>query len=160
MAVKRALIKKDLTEKFSQYKGKNKDVGGILLNIILTLFIAGVFIIGVSFIAKTYINVKIGFISNKLERVYEILTLFFALQVVLLAISGVSKLNKNLIEVSNISLLAMPITPFQIYISKMVSVYLKLFLSSIIMTIPMFVMLVVWSLLPWQSILIAIIFMP
>ena len=62
MAVKRALIKKDLTEKFSQYKGKNKDVGGILLNIILTLFIAGVFIIGVSFIAKTYINVKIGFI--------------------------------------------------------------------------------------------------
>ena len=103
MRVIGVLLKKDFTEKCANLKGKKKDVSGVILSLVLTLLLVGVFIAVLGFFAKTYVGVKIGYFSNEKERLYEILTLFYTFLFLLLILVGVAKLNRNLIEVSNVT---------------------------------------------------------
>lgn len=158
MRVIGVLLKKDLTERFSNFKGKKKDIGGLLLSLVLTLLLVGVFVAVLSFFAKTYVSVKIGYFSNEKERLYEVLTLFYSLLFLLLILVGIAKLNKNLIEVSNVTMLSMPITPFQIYISKMVGVYIDLFLTTILLSAPICIVFIFWNMVKWPVIFFAVLF--
>lgn len=158
MSVLKVLLKKDLSEKFAGRKGQKKDIGGIILDVILTLFVVGVFVAVVSYFTKTYVSVKIGYIANKIERLYEILTMFYAVLLALLIFMGIAKLNRNLIEVSNMTLLSLPIKPFQIYISKMVCVYIDLFVTAILISLPLVALIVYWELLSWTALLLSLLF--
>lgn len=149
------LLKKELGERVSGLKNAKKDIVGSILNVLLTIFVLGVFISAFSYFISTYTSVKIGYITDKSERVFEIITIFFAMIFILLAIVGIARLNKNLIDVGNLTLLAMPITPFQIFISKMIVVYFELALTSLIVTFPTILLLIIQGLLPWGVVFVA-----
>ena len=151
------LLKKELGERVLNLKNTKKDIVGGILNILLTVFVLGVFIFAFSYFTSTYASIKIGYITDKSERVFELLTIFYVMLFILLAVVGIARLNKNLIDVGNLTLLAMPITPFQIFISKMIVVYFELALTSLIVTFPTILLLIIQGLLPWGVIFGAII---
>ena len=152
------LLKKEFGEKLSGLKNQKKDVFGSILNVILTLLVVGVFVFAFSYLANTYSSIKIGYVTNKPERVYEILTILFAVMLALLIIIGTSKLNKGLIEVGDLSLLSLPVTPFQIFISKLIVTYVDLFVTCIIVSLPIFVVFAVEGLLSWAIIFLVILY--
>ena len=152
------LLKKDFKERTSNLKNVKKDIAGSILNVFLSLFIIGVFVFSFSYFTKTYSSIKIGYITNKTDRVFEILTIFYAILFILLVLVGTVRLNKNLINVGNLTLLSMPITPFQIFVSEIVGVYFELVLTSIAISVPVFLLLVIQSLAPWFTIFISILF--
>lgn len=153
------LLKKDIKDRTSNFKNTKNDIIGVVLSIILTLFVVGVFVFAFSYFTDTYSNIKIGYLTNKSDRVFEILTIYYFLLLILLTALGITKFNKSLTDVGNKTLLSMPITPFQIFISKIAGIYLDLFITGLIVSIPVFIMLVVSGLLGIGSIFIAIIFM-
>lgn len=150
------LLKKDFKEKISGYKQKGKDVKGLILNVFLTLFVVGVFVFAFSYFTQTYANIKIGYLTNIKERSYEIITIFYAFLIILLTIVGVVKLNKNLIDVGSLTLLSLPITPFQIFMSKTIIVYLELTLTSLLFSLSIFLLLTVQGLVAWWLILVSL----
>lgn len=158
MKIIQILLKKDFNERMANLKSTKKDIAGLVLNVFLTLFIIGVFVFAFSYFTQTYANIMIGYVTVKLERVFEILTIFYILLLVLLTFVGVTKLNKNLIDVGNLTLLSMPITPFQIFVSKLFGVYVELALTSILLSFSVFLLLILQGLLAWYTIFASLIF--
>ena len=154
----RILLKKEFSEKISGVRSQKKDVFGALLNIILTLLMVGVFVFAFSYLAKTYANIKIGYVTDTSERIYEILTILFAVMLILLIAVGTSKLNKSLIEVGGLTMLSLPVTPFQIFISKLIVVYAELVTTCLVISIPLFIVFVAQGLLSWALIFVVIIY--
>ncbi len=157
------LVKRDFKEKLSSIKNSKKDFSSIVLNVLLTLVLVSVFALSFSYFAKTYSNIQIGYFKDFNQRVYEILTIFFTVLSLLLVLIGVVKLNKNLIEVSNATLLSLPITPFQIFISKLFSVYFEMLLTCFVITLPVIIILAIQKLIGLGVIflsLIAILLLP
>lgn len=152
------LLKRELNERITNIKNTKKDIAGTILNVFLTMFIIGVFVFAFSYFTETYANIQIGYITNNYERVYEILTILVALLLGILAVIGITRLNKSLIEVSNVTLLSMPITPFQIFISKLIIVYIELSLTSLAVSLPAFILLSIKGFIAWYVVLISIIF--
>ncbi len=152
------LLKKEFGEKFSGLKNQKRDVFGAILNVFLTLLVVGVFVFAFSYLANAYSSIKIGYVTNKPERVYEILTILFTVMLLLLVIMGTTKLNKSLIEVGGLTMLSLPVTPFQIFISKMIVVFTELVLTCLIISIPLFIVFVVEGLLSWAIIFMVILY--
>ena len=152
------LLKKDINERIANIKNTKKDIVGVILNVFLTMFVIGVFVFAFSYFTQTYANIKIGYFTYKAERTYEILTIFYSLLIILLTIIGVTKLNKNLIDVGNLTLLSMPISPFQIFVSKLFGVFIDLSITSLLTSVSIFILLVIQGLISWYLIFISIIF--
>lgn len=152
------LLKKEISQKISGLKNKSKDVFGIILNVLIIAFLVGVFVFAFSYFVKTYANVKIGYFANVKDRVFEIITIFYFLLITLLTIIGISKLSKNLIEAGDMSLLALPVTPFQIFISKILGTYLNLAFTSLTLSLSVYIIVVVQGLLPVGAIFAGVLF--
>lgn len=152
------LLKKDFRERLSGIKNSKKDVAGIILNILLTAIVLGVFVYAFSYFTNTYANIKIGYVTVVSERVFEILTIFYTLLFALICVMGVIKLNKNLIDAGNLTLLSMPVKPMQIYISKFCVVYIELLITSFIISVPTFILLIAQGLIGVPSIVGAVFF--
>ena len=148
------LLKKDINERITSIKNTKKDIMGVILSAFLSLFVIGVFIFTFSFFTQTYAYIKVGYVTTTTQRVFEILTIFYLLLFLLLMFVGISKLNKNLIDVGNLTLLSMPITPFQIFVSKLFGVYLNLSITSVLISLPTFLMLIIEGLLSWPIIFV------
>ena len=125
------LLKKDLKDITSNLKNSKKDATGLILSLLLTIFVVSVFVFAFSYFTEIYVNIKIGYITDKTSRVFEILTIFYILLSILLCVLGLNKFNKSLNDVGNKTLLSMPITPFQIFISKIAGIYIGLFLKEL-----------------------------
>lgn len=158
MTIIKILLKKEIGEKVSALKHKKHDILDSILNIVLTLLVVGVFVFAFSYLTKTYSNVKIGYVTNKPERIYEILTIFFSVILLLMIFIGTSKLNKNLIEVGGLTMLSLPVTPFQIFISKLIIVYAELVLTCLVVSVPVFLVMVVEGLVSFGLIFAVVIY--
>lgn len=158
MDIIKILLKKDYKERKTNLKNTKKDIAGLILNVLLTLLIVGAFVFAFAYFTKTYSSIKIGYITKKIDRVFEILSIFYALLLILLVAIGINKLNKNLIDVGNLTLLSMPITPFQIFFSKLIGAYIELSFTSLIVSIPTFLLLIIQGLINWYTIFFAILF--
>lgn len=150
------LLKKEFSERLSNLKQKKKDIVGLIFNTVLLFAVVFAFIAVFVYLTKTYVSVKVGYITDKTARVYELCTIFFFVALLILIFMGISKLNKNLIDVGNLSLLSMPISPFQIFISKLFVAYIDLILSCFVITLPMSIIFVVQGFLSWWVILFAV----
>lgn len=152
------LLKKDYRERLSNLKNTKKDITGVVLSVLLTIFVVGIFVFAFSYFTNTYSSVKIGYLTNKVDRVFEILTIFYMLLFILLTFMGIFKLNKNLVDSGNLTLLSMPITPFQIFMSKIFGVYTDLAFTSLVISLPVFMLLIIQGLLNIGTIFLAILF--
>jgi len=155
MYMLKVLLKKEFGERISSLKNKSKDIMGNIFNVILLLTVVGVFVAVFMYLAKTYTQVKIGYVSNIDQRIFEVCTIFYFVLTLLLFAMGVVKLNKNLISAGNASLMHLPITPFQIFISKLIIVYIELVLTSCLMSVAVATLFVIQGFAAWWSILVA-----
>lgn len=152
------LLKKEFGEKLSSLKNKKKDIAGSIFNVILLCFMVGVFAWVFMYLANTYAVVKVGYITKTKDRIFEIYTVFYTIVFVLLTVMGIAKLNKNLIGSGNLSLLHLPISPFQIFISKLLVVYIELTLTCAVISLPVAIMFAVQSYVAWWAVLVSAVF--
>ena len=61
-------------------------------------------------------------------------------------------------SISNVTLLSMPITPLQIYTAKMVGVYIDLFITAFVLSMPLCVLFVIWNLVKWPVVFFVVLF--
>lgn len=151
------LLKKEISERLSSIKNKRKDVAGMIFNALLILTMLGAFVAVFMYLTKTYAIVKIGYLTKTKDRIYEICTVFYTIITALLILMGVAKLNKNLISSGSLNMLHLPITPFQIFISKMLIVYVELTLTSLILTLPIMIIFAVQNYITWVAVALSII---
>jgi len=142
MDIVKILLKKEFSEKLSNLKNRRKDIAGTIFSAVLLFAVVAIFAAVFMFLTKTYAVVKIGYITKTKDRVFEIFTVFFIIILILLSAMGIAKLNKNLISSGNLNMLHLPITPFQIFISKLILVYIELTLTSLILCVPVAIMFV------------------
>jgi len=142
MDIVKILLKKEFSEKLSNLKNRRKDIAGTIFSAVLLFAVVAIFAAVFMFLTKTYAVVKIGYITKTKDRVFEIFTVFFTIILILLSAMGIAKLNKNLISSGNLNMLHLPITPFQIFISKLILVYIELTLTSLILCVPVAIMFV------------------
>ncbi len=152
------LLKKEINQKISGLKTKGKDVFGVILNMLIIAFLVGVFVFAFSYFVKTYANVKIGYFANTKDRIFEIITIFYFLLFALLTVMGIARLSKNLIEAGDMSLLALPVTPFQIFISKILGVYLNLTATSLTLSLAFYILIAALGFLPASAIFAGVLF--
>ena len=156
MDIVKILLKKEFGERISNLKNKKKDIAGIIFNAVLILLVVSVFAFVFVYLTKTYAVVKIGYVTRTKDRIFEIFTIFFSVLLALLVFMGTAKLNKNLIGSGSLSLLHLPISPFQIFLSKLLLVYIELSLTSIIVTLPVAFVFAVQGYIVWWAILVSI----
>ena len=149
------LLKKEINERLSSIKNKRKDIAGIIFNALLILIMVGTFVAVFMYLTKTYAIVKIGYITRTKDRIFEICTVFFTIVAVMLAIMGIAKLNKNLIGSGSLNMLHLPITPFQIFISKMIIVYVELAVTSLCVTLPIMILFALQNYITWVAVVLS-----
>lgn len=157
MDMVKILLKKEFSEKLSSLRNKKKDIAGTIFSAVLIFAVIAVFAWVFMFLTKTYAVVRVGYVTKTVERIYEIYTVFYAILLVLLTFVGIAKLNKNLISSGNLSLLHLPISPFQIFISKLLLVYIELTLTSIIVVVPVAILFAIQGYIAWWAILVSLI---
>lgn len=163
MNVIKILLKREFSERFSSLRNKKKDIVGSLFGAMLIFLVVFVFVAVFMYVTKTYALVKVGYVAQTSERIFEVLTVFWSIIAILLIVMGIAKLNKNLIGAGNASLLHLPISPFQIFVSKMIWVYIELFATCLILSVPVTVMFAIQGYVAGWAIIISIIlslFMP
>ena len=153
-----ALLKREFSERKANLIQKRKDIVGTIFNAMLVFVIVLAFASVFSYLTKTYSAVKVGYITNKTERVFELLTVFYFIVLLVLVLVGISKLNKSLINVGNLSLLSLPVTPFQIFLSKLIMVAIDLVVTCLVLTVPVVIIYVAQGLLSWTAILVSLLF--
>ena len=157
MDIVKILLKKEFSERFASFKNKRKDIAGMIFSAVLLLAVVGVFAAVFMYLTKTYAVVKIGYITKTKDRIFEVYTVFYTIVLVLLSAVGIAKLNKNLISSGNLNMLHLPITPFQIFISKMFLVYIELALTSLVLCVPVAILFVAQGYIAGWTIVISVI---
>ncbi len=157
MDIVKILLKKEFSERFTSLKNKKKDIAGTIFSAVLIFAVVAVFAAVFMYLTKTYAVVKIGYITKTKDRIFEVYTVFYAIVLVLLAAMGIVKLNKNLISSGNLNMLHLPITPFQIFISKMILVYIELALTSLVLCVPVAILFVAQGYVAAWTIVLAVV---
>ncbi|MBQ8615157.1 MAG: hypothetical protein IJ415_01150 [Clostridia bacterium] len=157
MDIVKILLKKEFSERLSHIKNQKKDIAGMIFNAVLLFVMIGAFVAVFMYLTKTYSVVKIGYITKTKDRIYEIYTVFYTIVLAVLTFMGIAKLNKNLISSGNLSLLHLPITPFQIFISKMIIVYIELMLTSLVLTLPVAILFATQGYIAGWAVLVSVV---
>ena len=157
MDVIKILLKKEFSERISSLKNKKKDIAGTIFNAVLILLVVATFAGVFMYLTKTYAVVKVGYITKTTDRIFEIFTVFYAILLVLLFVMGIAKLNKNLIGSGSLSMLHLPISPFQIFVSKLLLVYIELTLTCLVVSLPVAVLFAVQGFISGWAILVSIV---
>lgn len=155
MDIVKILLKKEFGERFTSFKNKKKDIAGTIFSAVLIFAVVAVFAAVFMYLTKTYAVVKIGYITKTKDRIFEVYTVFYTIVTVLLAGMGIVKLNRNLISSGNLNMLHLPITPFQIFISKMILVYIELALTSLVLCVPVAILFVAQGYIAAWTIVVA-----
>lgn len=136
----KALLRKEWLAKLSPFKKEKRDVFSIIINIILTLAVCAVLIVVFGYLAKTYVNVKIGFDSAVIQREKELLTMVFAVIILINIIVGTTKINRSISDhASWQSLLSLPIKASDIYKTKLIFIYLDLLFLTMVTLLPLLI---------------------
>lgn len=134
------LLKKQVLDALPTRSRKKSlsDFAGALVMLALVAVMIAVFVVVFSRFAQTYTAIKINRVPDVAARQYEIMSIGYFGLIVLFAIFGVSALCHTLFENSDINILiTMPFSSTEIFLSKLVSVYIKQALLSLV-CVPVF----------------------
>lgn len=134
------LLKKQVLDALPTRSRKKSlsDFTGALVMLVLVAVMIAVFVTVFSRFAQTYTAIKINRVPDVAARQYEIMSIGYFGLIVLFAIFGVSALCHTLFENSDINILiTMPFSSTEIFLSKLVSVYIKQALLSLV-CVPVF----------------------
>lgn len=122
------LLKKQLTELFSVFKKDKKhfDVVGALLTVVLTAAVVAIAMFVLSRLIGLYCGIKFNGVTDVPSRQFELLTVLYAVIMLIGVISGVRALIFELFERDDRAvLMTLPVKSTDIFYSKLIVVYVK-----------------------------------
>ena len=133
------LLKKQLCEKLSYFRRDKKNidyVGAILTLALLALMLFVIVEVFGAFVEK-YTAIRMYGVADVRARQFEIMTLVYESVFLIGIISGVSMINRALFESDDRQILiTLPVKASTVFLSKVISVYFKQTLTSLIATLP------------------------
>lgn len=137
------LFKKDWIEFVSAFKqGKVKDVIGMFSSLCIVGIVYGFFVYVFGSFAKSYVATDFGNVILQKDRIIELMTLGFTLILFVNVLMGVKKIYGLLVDgKDNDVLVHQPIGTGEIYIYKLLKIYISQLLSTILITLPITIVL-------------------
>ncbi len=132
------LCKYELRKQFPKGgKDSKTDVVGIVLSLVITLFVAAVFIILLTTIATNYVAIKINKVEDPIGRASELLNVFYLLTMLAMTVMSAEKIRKTLTQEEDKRIfLRLPIRPQTIFLSKLTVLVLENFIVSLFIILP------------------------
>lgn len=133
------LLKKQLAEKLSALKkGKGRvDYLGALITLILSAGMIAICVIVLSRFVSAYSEIRINEVRDIISRQFELLTIFYAIILLLGIISGIKQINHALFEGDDRAIFStLPIKSSTVFYSKLITVYIKQLFIYLITLVP------------------------
>lgn len=133
------LLKRELRERYYfKKRGKKPDVLGVILNIIISTLIAGIFIAVAYIFISTYTKVKIGYEIDLPSRQYEVLAIILAVTLLVNILVGTIKVNSNFSSGKDFDiLLTLPVNTYSLFLVRFISVFIDLIVLSFVLLLPL-----------------------
>ncbi len=132
------LCKYELRKQFPKGgKDSKTDVVGIVLSLVITLFVAAIFILLLSTIATNYVAIKINKVQDPIGRASELLNVFYLGTVLAMTFMSAEKIRKTLSQEEDKRIfLRLPIKPETMFLSKLTVLVLENFIVSLFIILP------------------------
>jgi len=133
------LLKRELRERYYfKKRGKKPDVLGIILNVIISTLIAGIFIAVAYIFISTYTKVKIGYEIDLPSRQYEVLAIILVVTLLVNILVGTIKVNSNFSSGKDFDiLLTLPVNTYSLFLVRFISVFIDLIVLSFVLLLPL-----------------------
>ncbi len=129
----KTLLGKQRDERRSAYRKGNFDAVGFFLRLILVALFVAVFVIFFGRFMSIYFSIRTRGLLNVRDRLYEALTVSYMVIVISLTVGGVGSMIRELFLADDIKLFsAMPVGPRSLFVAKLISIYRKQLLLSIV----------------------------
>lgn len=133
IATLRVLLKKQAKETFSGFKDKKFDYLGLILKIAIYICFTATFVFMFVRFSGVYLDIKLYGVQDISARAYEMLTVLYEVVFLLTVIGAVGQINHTLFHNDeNMLFSAMPINGSTLFLSRLISIYLKQLIVSII----------------------------
>ena len=133
------LLKKEAREIFSDFTRTRKtaDIPGKLLTLVLAAVIVAFTCFVLKRFASMYIDIEINRVSDPYGRLWELTAVIYLVLIIVNALSGVRTINRSLFDGGDLRILVtLPISSGAIYLSKMVSAYVRQFIFGFFTVLP------------------------
>lgn len=133
------LLRYQLREKLALYRDGSKriDIAGSLLSAALAVAFMWVFVYILGGFADMYLDIQVNYVTDITARMTELLTIGYAVVFVVCVVSGINTTNRELFNNSSMTLyVAMPVSKFTLYISKLVWAYLGQLAACAVIVLP------------------------
>ena len=133
------LLKRELRERyFFRKRGKKLDILGVILNVLISMLVAGIFIAIAYIFISTYTKVKIGYEIDLPAREYEVLAIIFAIVLGVNILVGTIKVNSNFSSGKDFDvLLTLPVNTYSLFLVRFISVFIDLVVLSLVVLLPL-----------------------
>ncbi len=122
----RALLKKGNTERANAFKKGNFDAIGFIVRLVLAGILLAAFIVFYGKFADMYLGIRTDGVSNRPERLFELLSVSYAVVLLLMVMGGVTQLISSLFAADDVKLYAaMPVGAKTLFLSRLVAVYIR-----------------------------------
>ena len=133
----RSLLKKEETERANSFRKGNFDAIGFVMRLALAGILLAAFIVFYGKFADVYLAVRTDGALNRPERLFELLSISYAVVLVLMVAGGVTQLIAALFASEDVKLLsAMPVGAKTLYIARLVTLYAKQITFSALTVLP------------------------
>ena len=133
------LLKKEAREIFSDFTRTRKtaDIPGKLLTLVLAAVIVAFTCFVLKRFASMYIDIEINRVSDPYGRLWELTAAIYLVIIIVNALSGVRTINRSLFDGGDLRILVtLPISSGAMYLSKMVSAYVRQFIFGFFTVLP------------------------
>lgn len=140
------------------------DIAGFALSCLVTFVVVGVVILLMNVITDRYLLVQVGKVVDKESRALELLNLFYCISICFLVFVCVEKMRKTFTDKTDREIfLKLPISTYELFLSKFLVVFLSVFINSIIFVLPINIIIAIAlqpSIVFWFLTLVVVLFLP
>lgn len=123
-SVVRALLRKHRIERRFSFRKGHFDIIGFLLRLVLAAIFVSVFIIFFGRFLGIYVTIPLTETVNAEQRLYEMLVIGYMFILVLMTISGVTAITRELFLADDVKIFsAMPVGAKTLFVAKLLSIY-------------------------------------
>lgn len=120
-----ALLKKQRREGLASFRKGNFNAVGFIFRVLLTLALVAVFVVFFGNFLEIYLGVMSGGATDPQERLYEVLSVAYAVVLLAMIVGGVAQINGALFGDDIKIMSALPVGANTLFASKLITIYLR-----------------------------------
>lgn len=119
-----ALLRKQRQERAAGFKKGSFNAVGFVFRVLLTLALIAVFVVFFGEFLEIYLSVKTDGVLDPSARLYEVLSVAYAVILIAMIVGGVSQINRALFAADDMKVMsALPVGAKTLYVSKLITIY-------------------------------------